>query len=81
MASPADRKARRKAVNLTVDEALLQQAKALEINLSRSFERHLSDVIAKAQSERWLDENREALADYGRYIARRGVFSDGLRRF
>ena len=81
MATLIDKKPRRKAVNLTVNEDLLRQAKALKINLSRSFEQHLADLIAKAERDQWLAENRRALKEYGDYVERRGVFSEGLRRF
>jgi antitoxin CcdA len=73
--------ATRKAANLSVDAALLQDAKRLELNLSRVFEGALRDAVARARSERWLAENREALDAYNRHVERDGVFSDGLRNF
>ena len=71
----------RKAVNLSVNADLLQQAKALGINLSRSFEDHLTTLVREARRAAWLAENGAALDDYGRYIEENGTFSDGLRRF
>ncbi len=73
--------ATRKAANLSVDAALLQDAKRLELNLSRVFESALRDAVARERSERWLAENREALDAYNRHVERDGVFSDGLRNF
>ena len=46
----------RRAVNLTVSSVLIREAKALEINLSREFEAHLSDLVKERRQERWLAE-------------------------
>lgn len=35
----------RKSVNLTINSDLLHQAKALNINLSQTLERHLGEVV------------------------------------
>ncbi len=71
----------KKAVNLSINSELLQQAKELGINLSQSLEETLADKVARLKEELWLEENREAIEDYNRTIERRGVFSNGLRRF
>lgn len=31
--------------------------------------------------DRWLEENREAIAKYNELVDANGVFSDGVRRF
>lgn len=71
----------RRAVNLTVNSALVQEAKELDINLSREFETHLADVVKQRRQEKWLAENREALEAYNAHVERDGVFSNGLRTF
>lgn len=71
----------RRAVNLTVNSTLVQEAKELDINLSREFETHLADVVKQRRQEKWLSENREALNAYNAHIERDGVFSNGLRTF
>ena len=76
-----DPSAKKKATNVTINADLLRQAKALGINLSQTFEKHLDEVIREARREKWLEENREALDDHNGFIERHGVFSDGLRRF
>ena len=76
-----DRSAPKKAANLSINRDLLMQARDLEINLSQTFERHLEEVVAQRLRELWLEENRSALEDFNRRIAKRGVFSDGLRKF
>ncbi len=71
----------RRAVNLTVNSALVQEAKALEINLSREFEAHLAALVRQRKQEKWLAENQDALNAYNAHIERDGVFSDGMRSF
>ncbi|MGB2904683.1 MAG: type II toxin-antitoxin system CcdA family antitoxin [Candidatus Dechloromonas phosphoritropha] len=71
----------RRAVNLTVNSALVQEAKQFDINLSREFEAHLADLVKRRKQEMWLAENREAIDAYNAHIERDGVFSDGLRGF
>lgn len=71
----------KRAANLSVNAELLDQAKALEINLSATFERALEGEVRARKREQWLAENREAIAAYNERIERDGTFSDGLRSF
>lgn len=71
----------RKSVNLTINSDLLHQAKALNINLSQTLERHLGEVVQQLKREQWLAENQAALDEYSRRVETSGVFSNGLRRF
>lgn len=38
-------------------------------------------VLEETARRRWLDDNRDAIAEYNAVVAKRGVFSDGRRRF
>lgn len=71
----------KKAANLSINGDLLQQAKDLGINLSQTLEETLADKVARRKEQLWLEENLEAIDEYNRSIERRGVFSNGLRRF
>lgn len=71
----------KKSANLSINADLLQQAKLLNINLSQTLEQHLIEVVRQAQQKIWLAENQGALDAYNERIEKRGVFSDGLRRF
>ena len=73
--------AKKKAANLSINESLLQQAKALNINLSQLLEQRLVEHLKESFQQSWLEENREAIDAYNRRIERNGVFSDGLRTF
>jgi antitoxin CcdA len=71
----------KRAANLSVNAELLDQAKALEINLSATFERALEEAVRARRREQWLAENRDAIAAYNERIERDGMFSDSLRSF
>ncbi len=74
-------KATKRAVNLRIDESLIDQAKALNINLSQTLEASLVELLREKQREAWLAENREAVDAYNQRIEKQGLFSDGLRQF
>jgi antitoxin CcdA len=67
----------KKAVNLSIDAELIDEAKSAGMNLSAVLERALKEERAR----RWLAENEEAIADYNRNVEERGVWSDGLRNW
>lgn len=71
----------KRAANLSVNAGLLDEARALKINLSATLERALEAEVRARKRERWLAENRDAIAEYNARVAGRGVFSDGMRSF
>ena len=71
----------RKATNLTLPEALLQEARALDINLSQACERGLAEAVAAARRRRWLDENREAIDAWNEHVAEHGLPLAAYRQF
>ncbi len=71
----------KRAANLSISGELLEEARALEINLSATLERALEAEVRVRRRELWLDENREAMAAYNVRVERDGVFSDSLRSF
>ncbi|MCK6384141.1 MAG: type II toxin-antitoxin system CcdA family antitoxin [Rhodocyclaceae bacterium] len=76
-----DRKAQKKATNLSVNEDLLAKARKLNINLSATLEAALDEALKKRYREQWLADNRQAMAAYNTHVEEHGVFSDGLRGF
>jgi antitoxin CcdA len=71
----------KRAANLSINAGLLDEAKALEINLSATLERALEAEVRVRKREIWLAENREAIAAYNARVAEHGVLSDGVREF
>jgi antitoxin CcdA len=74
-------KARKKAVNLTVDGELLAHARAMGLNLSREFEEMIRERTKAERWAKWREENRAAMEDHNRRIEEEGLWSDGLRLF
>ena len=74
-------KAVKKPTNLSINSDLLRQARALKINLSQTLEERLSQLILDKKKQDWREENWEAIEAYNRRTEKKGVFSDGFRRF
>jgi antitoxin CcdA len=71
----------RKPVNVSLDAALLAEAKALNLNLSRALEEGLRARVKAEQARRWREENAEAIRLSNDELDRNGLWSDGLRLF
>ncbi|ANE56611.1 MULTISPECIES: type II toxin-antitoxin system CcdA family antitoxin [Methylomonas] len=81
MQTAANKIATKKAANLSINSELLNQAKALHINLSATLERALAEAIREKQRQQWLQENGQSIEDYNQRIEAEGCFSDSLRNF
>jgi antitoxin CcdA len=71
----------RKAANLSIDAAVLADAKALDINVSRAAEAGIAEAVRKEKGRRWLEENREAIDYYNAYVAEHGLPLYQYRQF
>ena len=71
----------KKAANVSVNAALLQQAKAFNINLSSTLEQALIAKLKQLQADIWATENKVAIDSYNRHIEQNGVFGDDVREF
>ena len=65
--------AKRKSINLTIREDIIQEARTLDVNASRAAEAGIHDAIRKAKEQQWLEENREAIAAYNERIVEQGT--------
>ena len=63
----------RKSTNVSINEALLSEAKALKINVSKAAEAGLVIALAEKRSELWLAENRAALQSSNSYVEQNGL--------
>jgi antitoxin CcdA len=71
----------RRPTSMTLDAALLDEARSLGINLSRAAEEGITAQVRAERARRWKEENAEAIAQYNRWIAENGVPLAGLRKF
>ena len=71
----------KKATNVTINSDLLQKAKSYKINISKTFEAYLAEVVKQREEQRWLEENQAAFDAVNERIEKEGLFSDEYRRF
>jgi antitoxin CcdA len=71
----------RKAANLSIDAAVLADAKALDINVSRAAETGIAEAVKAEKGRRWLEENREALESSNVWVEKHGLPLAKYRQF
>jgi len=71
----------KRATNVSINQGLLDAARALDINLSATLERALEAEVRARKRQQWLDDNREAIDAYNEHVREHGIWSDGLRAF
>jgi antitoxin CcdA len=65
--------ATRRATSMTLDAALLDEARALGVNLSRAAQEGILAQVRSERARRWKEENAEAIAEYNRWIEENGI--------
>ncbi len=73
--------AARKPTNVTLDPAVLEEARALGVNLSQAAEAGVRRAVAQARAEAWKKENAEALASSNRWVDAHGLPLERHRMF
>ena len=81
MPRPATTQATRRATNVTLPADLLDQARALGLNVSHACEGGLKAEIAKHRAAQWLAENCDALVSSNDYVERHGLPLVKFRQF
>ena len=73
-----DREVRKRPVNLTLNEDLVAQAKAMTDNLSGVVESLLADFVANEEKQRAVKAKalKTAIAGWNEFNAKRGSFAD-----
>ncbi|WP_036504588.1 type II toxin-antitoxin system CcdA family antitoxin [Novosphingobium sp. AP12] len=71
----------RRATNVSLDASLIEQARDLDINISRACERGLAEQIVETRDKRWRHENAKAIASFNAYVEQNGVPLARFRRF
>lgn len=73
--------ARKQSANLSIRGDLLQRAKQNKINLSKTLEDRLEQILEDSDREQWLKNNQDAIEEANDYIDSKGLWSEGLRQF
>ncbi|RYE48294.1 MAG: post-segregation antitoxin CcdA [Hyphomicrobiales bacterium] len=71
----------RRAANLSIDGALMDEAKAMKINLSRAAEVGIARAVAAEKARRWSEENADVVRGTNEYIAKHGLPLQKYRAF
>lgn len=71
----------RKPTNLSLDPALLSEARALNVNLSRAAEEGVRVAVSQARSAAWRAENAAALDSSNAYVEANGLPLERYRQF
>ncbi len=64
---------RRRATNVSLSPHLLEEAKALGVNVSQACERGLEERIREMRAKAWLEANRAALQSSNDYVEEHGL--------
>jgi antitoxin CcdA len=82
MASPTvARSGTRRTTNVTIDAALLDEAKRLRINVSRAASAGVAHAIAEQRRLQWLEDNRRALDSSNAFVDTHGLPLAQFRSF
>lgn len=71
--------ATRRATSMTLDAALLDEARALGVNVSRAAEEGILAQVRSARARRWTEANAEFIKDYNDWIAENGIPNSDIR--
>jgi antitoxin CcdA len=71
----------RRATNVSLPGPLVEEAKALRINLSRACESGIEAALKAERERRWRIENKPAADAYNRWIEEHGLPFVEFRQF
>ena len=63
----------RRPTNVTLPAELLEEARALDLNISQACEQGLKAAIASIRAQQWLAENRSSLEASRQYVEEKGL--------
>lgn len=71
----------KKRTNLSINEAILIEAKKLGVNISSSAELGIQKALIARKKELWLKENEEAIKSSNKYVESNGLPLSRFRNF
>jgi antitoxin CcdA len=71
----------RQRTNVTLPEALLREARQLNINLSQACERGLSAAVLEMKAAQWRQENQAAMDAWNAHVEEHDVPLAEYRQF
>jgi antitoxin CcdA len=73
--------ATKKPTNLSLDQALLLEAKSFGVNLSQAAEVGVKQAVAAAKAAHWKQENAKALQSSNTWVEQNGLPLQQYRNF
>lgn len=71
----------RRPTNVTLSVHLVEEANAMDINLSRACENGLEAAVQTERERQWKVNNKEAIEAYNERVAENGVPLEKFRQF
>lgn len=71
----------RQRTNVTLPEALLREARQLNINLSQACERGLAAAVSDMKAAQWRQENQAAIDAWNAHVEEKGLPLAEYRQF
>jgi antitoxin CcdA len=71
----------RKPTNLSLDRTLLEEARALDVNLSRAAEDGLRAAVKAEKERQWKEENRDVIKAWTAWHDKNGLLLEKYRQF
>ncbi|AZO73281.1 MAG: post-segregation antitoxin CcdA [Mesorhizobium sp.] len=63
----------RKSIRISIDPRLIEEAKAVGIDISAVSEAAIATAVSAEKTRRWQEENREAIDSSNDYVRRNGL--------
>ena len=73
--------AARKPTNVTLDAALIEEARTHGVNVSRAAEEGLREAVRRARWDAWRRENGEAMRAWNEWVEKNGLPLAEYRQF
>lgn len=71
----------KKATNITLSVDVLNEAKALGINISQTCDQYLRELVRSERQRRWQQDNVEFIASYNQTVEQEGLPLEQWRSF
>ncbi len=65
-------KVKRRALNVSVREDLIEAAKGLDLNTSKAAEAGIAEAVRRAREAAWKEQNRDAIDAHNARVEERG---------
>ena len=71
----------RRATNVSLPADLIEEARALNVPISKACENGLAREVKKAREDKWIEENWEAIQYWNDYVREHGLPLEKYRMF